>query len=281
MRSLALLLLAVAVAVAALGTSAQAASIEWLKTDLQEGGYAVGRIAPGGSVVFDGRAVPIAPDGRFVIGFHRDSPEEVQVRTTGPDGRVSEETLSLAQRDYEIQRIDGLPENKVTPPEDLLQRIRDEAAAVRAARARESLEAGFDSGWIWPTKGRITGVFGSQRVLNGKLRQPHYGIDIAAPVGTPVLAPADGVVSFAHPDLYYSGATLMIDHGLGLASTFLHLERITVAEGERVRQGQQIATVGSSGRSTGPHLDWRINWFEARLDAGLFVPPMDAASDGQ
>ncbi|MEQ8602977.1 MAG: M23 family metallopeptidase [Marivibrio sp.] len=263
-----------------LAPAARAGEIDWLQTDLQEGGYAIGRIAPGGAVEFAGRAAPVAPDGRFVIGFHRDSPARVVVRATGPDGARMEQTLSLAQRDYDIQRIDGLPENKVTPPEETLQRIRDEAAAVRAARERGSLEIGFDSGWIWPVRGRITGVFGAQRILNGHPRQPHYGVDIAAPTGTPVVAPADGVVSFAHPDLYYSGATLMIDHGLGLASTFLHLDDIAVREGEKVRQGRTIGRVGSSGRSTGPHLDWRINWFDARLDAALFVPPMPATGGG-
>jgi len=276
MRRFALALLALGL----LASPARAGGIDWLARDLQEGGYAIGRIAPGGAVEVEGRSAPVAPDGRFVIGFHRDSPARVVVRATGPDGSTIEETLALAQRDYDIQRIDGLPENKVTPPQSVVQRIRDEAAAVRAARARESLETGFDSGWIWPVHGRITGVFGAQRILNGKPRQPHYGIDIAAPTGTPVVAPADGVVSFAHPDLYYSGATLMIDHGLGLASTFLHLDDIAVAQGARVAQGQRIGTVGSSGRSTGPHLDWRINWFDARLDAALFVPPMPAGAGG-
>ena len=127
---------------------------------------------------------------------------------------------------------------------------------------------------MWPAAGRISGVYGSQRILNGKPKQPHYGVDIAAPIGTPVVAPADGVVALAHPDLYYTGGTIILDHGHGLTSALLHLDRVEVAAGDRVRKGQRIATLGKSGRATGPHLDWRINLFNARLDPSFLVPPM-------
>lgn len=239
-----------------------------------QGGFAFGEVLPGSAVSFDGIDVTVGADGRFVIGFHRDDPAQMVLTVIGPDGVTIDKPLAIAQRDYDIQYIDGLPPNKVTPPQEVLDRISADAALVRGARNRNSPDTWYDSGWVWPTVGRISGVFGSQRVLNGKPRQPHYGIDIAAPAGTPVLAPADGVVSLVHPDMYYSGGTMMIDHGRGLASTFLHMDTITVQEGQAVRQGDPVGTVGSTGRSTGPHLDWRINWFGKRLDAALFVGPM-------
>jgi len=240
----------------------------------RQGGYAIG-VAPAGSrVQFDDIEVTVGEDGRFLIGFHRDEPPEVMLVISTPDGASRQYQLAIEQREYDIQYIDGLPQNSVTPPQSVLDRISADASQVRAARAVNSVETWFDRGWIWPVQGRITGVFGSQRVLNGEPRQPHYGIDIAAPAGTQVVAPSDGVVTLVHPDMYYSGGTMMIDHGRGLASTFLHMLSISVAEGDFVRQGDPIGTVGSTGRSTGPHLDWRINWFSRRLDAAFFVPEM-------
>ena len=239
-----------------------------------QGGFAEGSVPPGSRVDFDGIEVPVGPDGDFLIGFHRDEAASPKLTVTFPDGSIDARTLSVAGRDYDIQRIDGLPDKKVTPPPEVLERISADAAQVRAARARRSAEAWYHSGWMWPCIGPISGVFGSQRILNGQPRQPHYGVDIAAPLGTPVVAPADGVVSLVAPDMYFSGATLMIDHGRGLASAFLHLQSIEVSEGQVVRKGDRIATLGGSGRATGPHLDWRINWFDKRLDAELFVGPM-------
>ncbi|MBP5858902.1 M23 family metallopeptidase [Marivibrio halodurans] len=253
---------------------AAAGAVEFLQAEFQQGGYAIGKVDPGARVRFDGHDVRVGADGRFVIGFHRDDPAAMRLEITGPAGDRRVETLSIAQRDYDIQRIDGLPENKVSPPDSVLARIRADAALVAEARVRDSADTWFDSGWIWPVKGPISGVFGSQRILNGEPRQPHYGVDVAVPTGTPVVAPADGVVSLAVPDMYFSGGTLMIDHGRGLASAFLHMDSIAVTPGQRVARGDAIGTVGATGRATGPHLDWRINWFGKRLDAALFVPSM-------
>lgn len=239
-----------------------------LSGDPGEGGLVIGRTLPGATVSLDGAGLRVFPDGRFVFGLHRDAPEMVSLRAELPDGRVVEQRLAIPDRAYRVQRVDGLPPASVTPPDNMLARIRAEARAVRDARARDSDLRGFEGPWIWPVEGTITGVFGSQRILNGEPRQPHYGIDIAAPAGTPVLAPSDGEVSFLG-DLYFSGLTVMIDHGAGVASTFLHLDRIDVDIGQAVRRGQPIGTVGSTGRSTGPHLDWRVNWFQERLDAAL------------
>lgn len=248
-----------------------------LKGYFIQGGFAEGQTEPGTSLRYDGVDVPVGPDGDFLIGFHRDEAAETTLEFKAPDGTRQRVVIDITLREYAVQRIDGLPQNTVSPPQDVLDRIGADAASVREARAQITMDRGFDSGWIWPVIGRISGVYGSQRILNGEPRQPHYGIDIAAPAGTPVKAPGDGVVSLVAPDMYFSGGTLMIDHGRGLASTFLHLQSIDVVLGQSVKQGQVIATVGSTGRSTGPHLDWRINWFNKRLDAGLFVGPMPNA----
>jgi murein DD-endopeptidase MepM/ murein hydrolase activator NlpD len=239
-----------------------------------EGGLIIGHTQPGSVVRVDGRRVRVSEDGLFLIGFHRDEKKAVPVEVVFPDGKRVKKTLKVAQREYRIQRIDGLPKRKVTPEKMDWERIRAEVAMVKKARQVDSPRADFLDGFIWPVTGPISGVYGSQRILNGKPRQPHYGVDVAAPVGTPVRAPAGGVVTLAHDDMFYSGGTLMIDHGHGLSSSFLHLSRILVKVGERVEQGQVIAEVGATGRVTGPHLDWRMNWFEKRIDPTLLAGPM-------
>jgi murein DD-endopeptidase MepM/ murein hydrolase activator NlpD len=238
-----------------------------------QGGLVFGRVAPGSTVTLDGEAVRVSPGGDFVIGFTRDAPASAVLDVREPGAPADRRDLAVTPREYDIQRIDGLPPKQVTPPEDVLARIRADNAAVRAARAIDTPEPLFLSGFIWPAKGRISGVYGSQRILNGEPRQPHYGIDVAAPVGTPVVAPADGIVTLA-TDLYFSGKTLMLDHGHGLGSAFLHMDRIDVEVGARVRQGDPVGTIGATGRVTGPHLDWRMHWFERRIDPGLLMGPM-------
>ncbi|MCG8546987.1 MAG: M23 family metallopeptidase [Alphaproteobacteria bacterium] len=239
-----------------------------------EGGLMLGRTDPGTVVTFDGRKLRLTPDGRFVIGFSRDAKPKATLTLRHADGTVRTETIPVKQRKYKIQRIDGLPPKMVTPPKEVWERIKRDRAAIKRARSRDGAEPHFLAGWIWPTKGRISGVYGSQRILNGTPRQPHYGIDIAAPAGTPVVAPSDGVITLVAGDMYYTGGTIILDHGHGLSSAFLHMRDISVTEGQKVSKGEAIGTVGSTGRSTGPHLDWRINLFEARIDPSLLVPPM-------
>ena len=241
-----------------------------------QGGTVFGTTDPGTTLVLDGIPVYVDGDGAFVFGFHRDAPATATLVVTAPDGTVETRTLEVAQREFAIQRIDGLPENMVTPPKDVLDRIRRDQAEVKAARAADRPDSDFRSGFIWPATGRISGVYGSQRILNGQPRQPHYGIDIAAPKGTPVVAPADGLVTLAATDHYYTGGTLILDHGHGLSSTFIHLDTVAVKVGERIKQGSVIGTVGATGRATGPHLDWRMNWYDRRLDPAFVVPPMPA-----
>jgi len=243
-----------------------------------QGGLLVGRAGPGASVELDGRTVPVGQDGVFLVGFGRDAAPEALLRVVGPDGVAETRHLAVRQREYDIQRIDGLPESKVTPPAEVVERIRREAEAVRRARATSRAGADFLGGFQWPAEGRVSGVYGSQRILNGEPRQPHFGVDLALPRGTPVAAPADGVVVFADPDLYYSGGTLIIDHGRGLSSSFLHLDRILVAVGDRVARGQPVAHAGATGRATGPHLDWRMNLGEERIDPERVLEVLPAVS---
>lgn len=240
--------------------------------DFVQGGMVVGVAQPGVRLKLGERSVPVAPDGRFVFGFGRDEAAILPLGISYGDGRDFVVTLNVAPRQYDIQRIEGLPPAQVTPPPALLERIRRENAAIAAVRQRNTPRTDFLQGWIWPAKGRISGVYGSQRILNGEPRQPHFGIDIAAPAGSPVVASTDGEVALAEPDLYYTGGTIILDHGMGVTAVYSHLQTIAVKVGQRVRQGEVIGTVGSTGRSTGPHLDWRVNWFDVRLDPQRLLP---------
>ena len=241
-----------------------------------EGGLMIARTAPDNRVTLDDAAIPVAPGGLFIVGFHRDSDSPVTISITTADGTSQLTVLTPKQRTYNIQRIDGLQKNMVTPPENVIARIKSDQAAVAAARQTPAAAGDFWRGIDWPVTGRISGVFGSQRILNGQPRQPHYGIDIAVPKGTPVRAPASGLATLVK-DLYFSGWTVIINHGLGLNSTFLHLDSTAISVGDAVQRGSIIGTVGSTGRSTGPHLDWRLDWQGRRIDASLAAGSMPAA----
>jgi len=247
-----------------------------LEGPMLQGGLVKGQVAPGTEVVFAGNLVRVSKTGDFLIGFHRDEPTELSLKLVYPDGKVEIKKLQIEKRDYDIQRIDGLPPRKVTPNEQDLKRIRAETRLIKQARKLDDDRSDYQTGFIWPTVGRISGVYGSQRILNGQPRRPHFGIDIAAPTGTPVLAPADGLITLAHPDTYFNGGIIALDHGHGLSSWFSHLSKLLVKKGDKVKRGDKIAEVGSTGRSTGPHLDWRMNLFERRIDPSLLVGPMPA-----
>lgn len=236
-----------------------------------QGGMVRGSAVLGTVITLDGRALRLSPAGHFVFGFGRDALPEAELMAVHPDGKEETRTLTIRAREYDIQRIEGLPQKMVTPPAETLARIRAESAKVRAARDIDSAEIHFSVPFIWPAKGRISGVYGSQRILNGEPRQPHFGVDVAAPTGTPVHAPAAGKIRLAELDLYYSGGTIILDHGHGLSSSFLHMSRVDVVVGQQVAQGEVIGAIGATGRVTGAHLDWRMNWFEQRLDPALLV----------
>ena len=264
-------LLFVTIEIANAGSETEISGGDWIAGAAIEGGILVARVPSGASVHLDGDTIETDNNGRFILGFHRDSDAELILVITHPDGSQHRTRLTVAQREYKIQRIDGLQSKYVSPAEDVKRRIADDEAAVRAARAQNdagSAAGAFLAGLDMPVDGRITGVFGSQRVLNGQPRAPHYGIDIAAPRGTPVSAPADGVVTLVR-NLYFSGWTILVTHGFGLNSAFLHLDDIAVQTGDVIVRGAVIGSVGSTGRSTGPHLDWRLDWQGRRLDAAL------------
>ena len=207
--------------------------------------------------------------GALVIGRDEKGPVSVDVRR--PDGRHVREEIAVTPRDWPIERVDGVPPKTVEPPPEIAERIRHEQARVVAARVRDDARADFMETFIWPVEGRISGRFGNQRIYNGIPKAPHSGMDIAVPQGTPIKAPAGGLVTFAAPDLYLPGGTVLIDHGHGVSSNFLHMSRIDVKVGDRVEQGQIIGAVGKTGRATGPHLHWGLNWFDVRLDPLLLT----------
>ena len=236
-----------------------------------QGGIIRGSAMPGSFVVLYGRKLRVSANGLFVFGFGHNAGKDADLLVITPSGERHKHKLSIASREYLIQNIEGLPDSMVTPDFKILDRIRKEALVVRKVRTRDSPLLYFLDPFQWPVSGTITGVYGSARILNGKARQPHFGIDIVATLGTLVRAPAAGVVTLADEDLFLSGGTVIMDHGHGVSSSFLHLSHILVSEGQLVIQGESIGMVGSTGRSTGPHLDWRMNWFEQRIDPQLLM----------
>lgn len=245
-----------------------------LEGERVQGGMLIGKTEPGNQIRFNDKPIRVSPEGFFLIGFGRDDSLRHTLEVSRAGKRVEKRQIEIAERAYRIQKIDGLPPSKVIPPKRDWARIKKEAALVKQARKRDDDRSDFTNGFIWPSKGIISGVYGSQRILNGTPKRPHFGIDIAAPVGTLVVAPADGVVTLAYPDMFYSGGTLIVDHGHQLSSSFLHLHKILVKEGDLVKQGDPIAEIGATGRVTGAHLDWRMNLRQARIDPQLLVPPM-------
>jgi len=236
-----------------------------------QGGLVIGRTLPGTTVTHAGRNIQVSDSGVFVLGFDRDAAPRDGLTLDLPDGRTLHRPLSVRQRTYQITRINGLPKRKVTPNAEDLARIRRDNARIAAVRKIDSPALDFLTGFRWPVKGRISGIFGSQRILNGKPRRPHNGVDIAAPMGTPIVAAGDGTVALTDDNMFLSGKTVMIDHGHGLTSVYIHMNNITVVEGQYVRQGQQIGAIGVTGRTTGPHLHWGINLFGIPLDPKLIV----------
>ncbi len=234
-----------------------------------QGGLIVLHLKENVTVKLNGALLPKVGD-RTVLGFGRDADIQQTLSFIG-QGRTENLSVTLKKRSYNIQRIDGLPPAMVTPPEEAWPRIARGSKLKRAARAIASRHDGFAEGFVWPTKGRITGVYGSQRFYNGEARRPHFGIDIAAKRGTPVRAPASGTVTLAEPNMYFEGGLVFIDHGLSVTSAYMHLDSLKVKVGDTVKRGDVIATVGSTGRSTGPHLDWRMFWRGARIDPALLA----------
>ena len=245
-------------------TSTQLQAIEFQGKFIQ-GHFILGKTDPKSKIKVGKKEVKISKDGFFVFGIDRDRKFDLTF-TKILDEKKTIITKTVLKRKYNIQRIDGLEESKVTPPESVYKRIKKENNAIGEARAINSNLNFFKDKFIMPVEGIISGVYGSQRILNGKPKWPHYGIDIAAKQGTMIKSSGAGVVTMAEDDLYYTGGTIIMDHGHGISTIYSHLENILVSVGDKINQGDVIGTVGSTGRSTGPHLDFRVNWFQTRLD---------------
>ena len=231
-----------------------------------QGSFILGKTEPGSEVFIDKKKLKVTSDGFFVFGLGRDRKYDVVI-TLIKDAKKRKIVKKIQKRQYDIQRIDGLEEKKVTPPEEVYERIKRENQWIGEARAIDSNLTFFTKKFITPVENAIiTGVYGSQRILNGKPKWPHYGLDFAQKEGTPVKAMIDGTVTLAEPDLYYTGGTLIFDHGHGISTLYMHMQKILVEKGQKIKQGEIIGTVGSTGRATGAHLDIRLNWFDIRLD---------------
>ncbi len=230
-----------------------------------QGHFIIGQTDPAAKIIIDKKQVKVSEDGFFVFGLDRDRKFDLTI-TKIIDGKKDKIIKKVLKRKYNIQRIDGLEESKVTPPESVYKRIKEENNKIGQARAINSDLPFFKNQFIMPVEGIISGVYGSQRILNGKPKWPHYGIDIAAKQGTMIKSSGSGIVTMAEDDLYYTGGTIIMDHGHGISTIYSHLENVMVSVGDKINQGDIIGTVGSTGRSTGPHLDFRVNWFQTRLD---------------
>ncbi len=244
-----------------------------LPKTVSQGAMVIGTTHKAASVEHAGRTLRVSPNGRFVFGVGRDETGPLTVKIKQPGTGLIEHRIDVTPRDWPVEKVNGVPPATVNPPPEIAKRIQREQAMVVAVRARDDAREDFTQRFIWPVQGRISGRFGNQRIYNGTPKSPHSGMDIAAPNGTAVKAPAGGIISFAAKDLYLTGGTLVIDHGAGISTNFLHLSRIDVKVGDRVEQGQVVAAVGATGRATGPHLHWGMNWFNVRVDPLLVVEP--------
>jgi murein DD-endopeptidase MepM/ murein hydrolase activator NlpD len=242
-----------------------------LKGHLTQGGLVTGKLSDAQSVSLNDTQLKLSENGDFVFGFGRDAKANHTLSWVDANGKKHTQELVITKRDYNIDKITGVAKKYVSPPKSVSERISREAVAVRKARAVNSDLTFFLDPVLKPAQGRISGVYGSQRYFNGEPRRPHFGLDIANKTGSPVYAPIGGTVVFAEPDLYYSGGTLILDHGHGITSTYIHLSKLDVNVGDKVKQGNKVAEIGATGRVTGPHLDWRFNWKGERLDPGLLM----------
>ena len=245
---------------------------------IEQGAFVTGLAEQGTRLALDGKPVRVAASGEFAFGLGRDAAERASLAITAPDGRRETRRLTVARRRWIEQKISGLPPAMVTPPAETLERIGREREMLRAARGgHDTPEPFFAQGFDWPVTGRISGVYGSRRILNGQPRQPHFGVDVAQPTGTPVRAPCAGIVRLAQPDMYFPGSTIVLDHGHAVSSTCMHLSRIDVVVGQRVAKGEVIGAVGATGRVTGPHLHFEIGWRGTPVDPQTALPPMPGA----
>lgn len=261
----------------AVGISASAqADAPTLKGRWIQGGMVQGQVAPGSQVWFNQTPLLVSEQGQFALGLAIDEPASASLRVRAPGQGEQRFEFAVEQRQYDVQRINGLPSAMVNPPASVMAQITRDIERVTSARDRKSPSTEYAQGFIWPVSARVSSVYGSRRVLNGEEKQPHFAVDLAAGKGTPIKASAAGTVSLARTDLYYTGGTVIIDHGQGISTTYLHMSRVDVKAGQEVKQGEVIGQVGSTGRATGPHLCWRANWYQTRLDPSLLIQDQPA-----
>ena len=245
-------------------------SIEF-KGEFKQGSFILGKTSPENKISIDDRNIRVSKDGYFAFGLDRDRENDViiKIKKNGDSEKIIKKVF---KREYKIQRIDGLPQKQVTPPPEVYERIKKDNILIGKARSIDTAFDFFKKNFIYPIdKYIITGVYGSQRILNGKPRRPHYGIDFHAPEGTPVKAMMDGEVTLAENDMYFTGGTIIFDHGHGISTLYMHMKDINVKIGQKIKQGQIVGTLGQSGRATGPHLDIRLNWFDVKLDPATIL----------
>ena len=237
----------------------------------EQGSFILGKTIPGSQITIDKKKIRISKDGYFAFGLERDRKNNIIINVF-KNGQLDVFEKTVLKRDYRIQRIDGLPKKQVTPPKEVYKRIKKDNVLIGKAREIDSKLDYFKNKFIRPVDDAIiTGVYGSQRILNGKPRRPHYGLDYAAKEGTPVKAMMNGVVTLAEKDLYFTGGTIIFDHGHGISTLYMHMKNVDVKKGQEVKQGDIVGTIGKSGRTTGPHLDIRLNWFDVKLDPATIL----------
>jgi murein DD-endopeptidase MepM/ murein hydrolase activator NlpD len=255
---------------AALATVSRAAWADASKISLsgamEQGSLVVGKVDSGARIAIDANPLRVSPQGLFAFGFDFNQTKPTAIVARFADGTTETKSVTPTLRNYEIQRINGLPEKFVTPPADVIARIKREGAMIAEARMRDTGETWFADGLDWPAPGIISGVFGSQRILNGEPKAPHFGVDVANAAGTPIHAPADAIVSLAQKDFYLDGGITILDHGHGVSTCYIHQSKILVKRDQRVSRGEPIGAIGMTGRATGPHLHWAMNWFQVKLD---------------
>lgn len=238
---------------------------------IKQGGLVIGKTEASNTVQLNDKTLAVSSNGDYVFGFGRDDEQSYKIIITKPNGEKQQRVISPKKRQYQEQSITGIAKSIMQPSAEAIARSQKDSTQIRAARKISSELIAFSTGFIAPIEGVITGVYGSRRIYNGIKKRPHFGLDYAGKTGDPVKAPAAGKILLNVPDMFYSGGTMIIDHGQGVTSTFLHLSNSYVKVGDKVKQGQVVAAVGKSGRATGPHLDWRINWFGTRIDPALVL----------
>jgi murein DD-endopeptidase MepM/ murein hydrolase activator NlpD len=242
-----------------------------LSGSMIQGGLIIGWATPGAKIKLDGSSITQSEAGDFLLGFPRDAKSKFKLEISFKDGSSYGRILSIEQRVYDTQKINGLPKRKVNPNDKDLSVIRSQSKLINKSRLVSVMNPFFKAGFVRPVIGRISGVFGSQRILNGKKKRPHYGLDLAAPEGSAVKATSDGIVVFTHNGMFFNGKTIIINHGLALRSTYIHMNSILVKNGMRVKKGQIVGTVGKTGRATGPHLHWGLHLNHIPLDPKLLL----------